>query len=276
MKIIPNVISIMRIIFSISLIFIKPQSIEFYFIYMVCGMSDVLDGFIARKTGTTSMIGAKLDSIADMVMIGVLLFLFYPIINPTFEIAVWIVIICAIRVTGMIYAFKKYRTFISIHTYGNKFTGVIIFLIPIEILYIDINILNYVVCIIATISALEELIIQLISKEIEIDRKSIIQKRKGIYMKEDIEEKIKIFCKKGSMKMDSISIKATEDGYIATDGYTSIMFDKEGKASSLPIHNLYGNKMTGPVNKILSIYTYIIVAIIILSGMIWLVNYLKK
>lgn len=276
MKIIPNVISIMRIIFSISLICIKPQSIEFYFIYMVCGMSDVLDGFIARKTGTTSMIGAKLDSIADMVMIGVLLFLFYPIINPTFEIAVWIVIICAIRVTGMIYAFKKYRTFISIHTYGNKFTGVIIFLIPIEILYIDINILNYVVCIIATISALEELIIQLISKEIEIDRKSIIKKRKGIYMKEDIEEKIKIFCKKGSMKMDSISIKATEDGYIATDGYTSIMFDKEGKASSLPIHNLYGNKMTGPVNKILSIYTYIILAIIILSGMIWLMNYLKK
>lgn len=276
MKIIPNVISSMRIIFSISLIFIKPLSIEFYCIYIICGMSDVLDGFIARKTRTTSMIGAKLDSIADMVMIGVLLFLFYPILNPTFEIAVWIIIICAIRVAGMISAFKKFKTFISIHTYGNKFTGIVIFLIPIEILYIDKNILNYAICIIATISALEELIIQLISKEIELDRKSIIKKRGGIYMNDDIEEKIKIFCKKGSMKVDSLLIKTTEDGYIATDGYTSIMFDKEGNASSLPVHNLYGNKMTGPVNKILSVYTYIIIAIIILGGIMWLVNYVKN
>lgn len=95
-------------------------------------------------------------------------------------------------------------------------------------------------------------------------------------MKEDIEEKIKIFCKKGNMKMDKISIKATKEGYVAADGYTSIMFDKEGKVSSLPMHNLYGNKMTGPVNKILSIYTYVIVAIIILGGMIWLLSYIKK
>lgn len=176
MKVIPNVISIIRIILSISLIYIKPLSIEFYSIYIICGMSDVLDGFIARRTGTTSMIGAKLDSIADMIMIGVLLFLFYSIINPPTEIVVWIILIGAIRLIGMISAFKKYRTFASIHTYGNKLTGVVIFLIPMEIVYVDKNILNYAVCIIATISALEELIIQLTSKEIEINRKSILKK----------------------------------------------------------------------------------------------------
>ena len=175
MKVIPNVISIIRIILSISLIYIKPLSIEFYSIYIICGMSDVLDGFIARRTGTTSMIGAKLDSIADMIMIGVLLFLFYSIINPPTEIVVWIILIGAIRLIGMISAFKKYRTFASIHTYGNKLTGVIIFLIPMEILYVDKNILSYAVCIIATISAIEELIIQLTSKEIEINRKSILK-----------------------------------------------------------------------------------------------------
>lgn len=95
-------------------------------------------------------------------------------------------------------------------------------------------------------------------------------------MREDIEEKIKVFCKKGNMKMDKLSIKVIEEGYVATDGYTSIMFDKEGKVSSLPMHKLYGNKMTSPVSKILSIYTYVIVAIIILSGVIWLINSFKK
>lgn len=95
-------------------------------------------------------------------------------------------------------------------------------------------------------------------------------------MREDVEEKIKAFCKECNMKTDKLFIKTTEEGYVAADGYTSIMFDKEGKVSSLPMHNLYGNKMTGPVNKILSIYTYVIVAIIILGGMIWLLSYIKK
>lgn len=95
-------------------------------------------------------------------------------------------------------------------------------------------------------------------------------------MREDIEEKIKVFCKKGNMKMDKLSIKATEEGYVATDGYTSIMFDKEGKVSSLPIHKLYGNQMTGPINKILSIYTYMIIAIIALGGIIWVISNVKK
>lgn len=95
-------------------------------------------------------------------------------------------------------------------------------------------------------------------------------------MREDVEEKIKAFCKECNMKTDKLFIKATEEGYVATDGYTSIMFDKDGKVSSLPIHKLYGNKMTGPVSKILSIYTYVIVAIIIFGGVIWLINIIKK
>ncbi|WP_160690647.1 hypothetical protein [Clostridium sp. C2-6-12] len=95
-------------------------------------------------------------------------------------------------------------------------------------------------------------------------------------MREDIEEKIKVFCKKGNMKMEKLSIKATEEGYVATDGYMSIIFDKEGKVTSLPVHKLYGNKMTGPVNKILSIYTYVIIAIFIFGGIVWLISVLKK
>lgn len=84
-------------------------------------------------------------------------------------------------------------------------------------------------------------------------------------MRENIEEKIKAFCKKSNMKMDKLSIKATKEGYIASDEYTSIMFDKEGKVSSLPIHKFYGNNMTSVVNKSLSIYLYLFAALIILG-----------
>jgi len=84
-------------------------------------------------------------------------------------------------------------------------------------------------------------------------------------MKQDIEEKIKVFCVKGNMKMDKLSINTTENGYVATDGYTSIMFDKEGKVSSLPMYKLYGNGMTSFANKGLSIYLYVIVALVIVA-----------
>ncbi|OOM73892.1 hypothetical protein CLPUN_42470 [Clostridium puniceum] len=84
-------------------------------------------------------------------------------------------------------------------------------------------------------------------------------------MKEDIEEKIKAFCKKSNMKIDKLSINTTEKGYVATDGYTSIMFDKKGKISSLPMHKLYGNNMTSFVGSGLSIYLYVIATLFIVG-----------
>ena len=90
---VPNFISFSRIIFSLLLIFVKPLGLVFNTIYIICGLSDIIDGFIARKTGTTSRLGEKLDSIADMVMIVVLLLVLYPIINPTTEIIIWIILI---------------------------------------------------------------------------------------------------------------------------------------------------------------------------------------
>lgn len=176
MKTIPNCISFSRIIFSVILIFVKPLSISFYAVYIICGVSDIMDGIIARKTGTTSMFGAKLDSVADMVMDIVLLFVFYKIVNFEFKVIIWIFLIAFIRLASMIAAVKKYKTFASIHTYGNKTTGILLFGFPILLFYIEINSLIYFICAVASISAIEELIIQLTSSELQINKKSIFIK----------------------------------------------------------------------------------------------------
>ena len=83
MKTIPNYISVGRIILSLTLILIKPLSLAFYVIYIVCGLSDIVDGFIAPNTRTTSILGAKLDSMGDMVMAFVIFFCF--INNKSFK-----------------------------------------------------------------------------------------------------------------------------------------------------------------------------------------------
>ena len=135
-----------------------------------------MDGFIARKTGTTSRLGEKIDSMADMIMIGVLLVVLYPIVNPSTKIVIWIISIGIIRLESMVVALKKYKTFAMLHSYGNKITGIVLYLLPILLLYIHTTMLMYIICGVASLSAIEELIIQLISSELQVNRHSIFSK----------------------------------------------------------------------------------------------------
>ena len=176
MKSIPNFISFMRIILSLILIFVKPLSLVFYLIYIVCGFSDIMDGYISRKKGMTSNLGAKLDSFADMVMIFVLLFVLYPIVNPEIKIIIWIILIAIIRLLSMFVALMKYKTFASIHTYGNKITGLLLFIFPISLSFLNATVLMYIICVVASITAIEELIIQLTSSELQLNKISIFTK----------------------------------------------------------------------------------------------------
>lgn len=175
MKAIPNYISFSRIILSFILIFVKPLSITFYVIYIICGFSDIVDGYIARKTGTTSKLGAKIDSVADMTMVGVLIIVIYPIINPSQKVGIWIIAIAIIRLAAMIVAMKKYKIFASIHTYGNKMTGFVLFMFPILIHYVLSIEMIYIICVMASVSAIEELVIQVTSSELNVNKKSIFE-----------------------------------------------------------------------------------------------------
>ncbi len=111
-----------------------------------------------------------------MILAGVLLLLIYPILNPTTKIIIWIILIGMIRLSSMFVAMKKYKTFASIHTYGNKIAGIILFLFPILIPYVNTTILMYITCVVASISAIEELIIQLTSNKLELNKQSIFVK----------------------------------------------------------------------------------------------------
>jgi CDP-diacylglycerol--glycerol-3-phosphate 3-phosphatidyltransferase len=176
MKAIPNLISFSRIIFSLFLLFVNPLSGVFFALYIICGLSDIIDGFIARKTGTTSRLGEKLDSLADLILAGVLLVVLYPVINPASEIVIWVILIGVIRLASMVVALKKYKTFAILHTYGNKITGIVLFIFPLFLPFIHTTLLMYIICAVASISAIEELLIQLTSSQLEINKQSLFVK----------------------------------------------------------------------------------------------------
>ena len=167
-----NCISLLRIFLAIMMLFVKPLSEAFFIIFLVCQITDVLDGYIARKTHTTSKLGDNLDSIGDFIMIIVL----YPVIKLTIRIIIWVFIIAIIKIISAIVIFIKYKTFEMLHTYGNKFIGFILFAFIISLAFVQSNMIMYIVCTIASISAIEELLINLFSSELQINRKSLFIK----------------------------------------------------------------------------------------------------
>lgn len=173
MKYFPNGLSIMRILFSFSLFLLSPSSLNFWTVYFICGITDILDGYIARRYHAMSKHGEVLDTVGDIVMIFVIGVMLLPLL--TLSIGVWsaIILIAAIRFAAMLIGFYKFRVLTTVHTYGNKLTGFLLF-IYLPLVYFDSHSIGMIVVIvIAMLSAIEELLLQLTLKEVSRNRKSL-------------------------------------------------------------------------------------------------------
>lgn len=170
-----NFITITRIILSIMLLIFKPFSLIFLIIYSICGFTDILDGYLARKLKIESSFGAKLDTISDLIFFSIMAFMLYPIIRSNLYLIIFILIILLIRIFSICTIFNKYKTFAILHTYGNKISGLLLFLFT---YIINLNIINeiiYTVCTVVLIFTIEELIINLKSKKLNLNQKSILE-----------------------------------------------------------------------------------------------------
>ena len=175
-KNVPNFISIIRMLASVSVLFVTPFSSLFLFLYLICGISDVIDGYIARKNDASSNLGQVLDSVSDLIFISIVLYIVLPIVDFPLWIICWIVAIAVVRVISIMIGFAKYRQLAFLHTYANKATGIILFCFPILYLIYGKEIAAIIVCCVASISAMEELLIDLTSKALYRDRGSIFSK----------------------------------------------------------------------------------------------------
>jgi len=106
-------------------------------------------------------------------MFAVILYIFIPVITLSNRIIIWLFTILLIRIISIIIVYFKYKVFAMLHTYSNKITGLLLFFVPIAIgSPLEIPII-YFVCFIASVSAIEELLINILSKSMELDIKSI-------------------------------------------------------------------------------------------------------
>ncbi len=151
-----NIITFFRIAISIVLLFCQVFSLDFYVFYIAAGLSDMLDGFVARKTNTVSRFGSRLDTIADYVFVIVCLIKLLPVIHVPIWLNVWIGIIALIKVINIISGFAVLKTFIAVHSVMNKATGALLFLLPLTIPAVPLKCSAIIVCAAATFAAIQE------------------------------------------------------------------------------------------------------------------------
>lgn len=151
-----NIITSCRVLCSILMLFFQMTSIPFYVLYLFCGLSDVLDGIIARKTHAVSVFGAKLDTFADFIFVAILLIKIWLEMDVPIWLWIWIVTIGGIKTVNVIGGFVLAKRFIVEHTILNKITGVLLFLLPLTLFWVELKHGAMVVCVVATISAIQE------------------------------------------------------------------------------------------------------------------------
>ena len=116
----------------------------------------MIDGAIARKTNAVSSFGSKLDTAADFIFMAVCAVKVLPIIYLPVLLWIWIAVIAIIKFANIVFGFIRRKKLVDYHTDLNKMTGLLLFLLPFTLQYIEPTYSFAIVCAVATIAAIEE------------------------------------------------------------------------------------------------------------------------
>ena len=168
----PDLLTLCRIILSFYLLFLPYQSFCFVLLYLICGLTDIMDGYLARKLKAETRLGAQLDSLADLCMCVMIAL---TIIRQTHAFLLIIIVFCAVfmlRAGDALFSKFKFGNILSVHTIANKTAGVLLFFCPLTYAFSG-NILLFLTGITAILASVEEFLILFKSNVLDINQKSI-------------------------------------------------------------------------------------------------------
>ncbi|MBQ8178953.1 MAG: CDP-alcohol phosphatidyltransferase family protein [Candidatus Methanomethylophilaceae archaeon] len=176
-----NYITIARMLLTPTMLLVEPLSPTFMAIYVLCGLGDIVDGAVARRTGTTSRLGSVLDSLADFVFCVVIMFILLRIlwgsIPPWLGFYALSTVVIRFVTSGII--LLRFGVVGGLHTYLNKVTGLVVFLTPLILTAPDQVLMVFIASTIALVSAAEGFAISVIAREYDPDLPSIVHLLSG-------------------------------------------------------------------------------------------------
>ena len=128
MKYIPNILSSLRLLGAVCLLLSDPAGAAFWAIYGLCGVSDMADGYLARRLHAESKTGAVLDSVADICFVMCCAIKLIPVLQIPTRLWIWAGVIVLIKLINQLSALLVCKRFCFPHTKANKLTGLLLFI----------------------------------------------------------------------------------------------------------------------------------------------------
>ena len=151
-----NAITGLRILVSVVLLVCPVFSPIFYTLYLIAGLSDIVDGIIARSTNSVSEFGSGFDSIADLVFVAVCLIKILPVMDIPIWLYVWTAVIALIKIINIIFGYALQKRYVAVHTTMNKVTGILLFMLPLTLTIVPLKYSGIPICFAATFAAVQE------------------------------------------------------------------------------------------------------------------------
>ncbi len=117
----------LRIAAAIGLLLCNATEWQFWALYALCGVSDMIDGWLARKLYAESKAGSVLDSVADLTFVVSCAICLLPLLPIPSWLLIWAGIIVILKVINQISAWTSIKRFCFPHTIANKLTGLLLF-----------------------------------------------------------------------------------------------------------------------------------------------------
>ena len=173
-----NGITLYRMIAAplLLLLIIRHQPEIFKWLLAISFLTDAIDGFLARRYKVISILGAKLDSIADdltiaVAIIGMIVF------KPEFlrQEVTLVILLLALFVLQTSFAVVRYGKMSSFHTYAAKTAAILqgIFLQLLFFLDGPAYLLFYITAAVTAIELVEEIILVLMLSQWKTDVKGL-------------------------------------------------------------------------------------------------------
>ncbi len=154
MKCLPNILSSLRMVGAVALLPCNVSSSTFWVLYIVCGISDIADGWLARKLKCVTKTGALLDSLADICFVVCCAWQILPMLELPQWLWLWAGVIVAVKVVNQLSALVMYGRCRFPHTLANKWAGFLLF-IAVPLTFVSIIPIS-VVAAVATFAAIHE------------------------------------------------------------------------------------------------------------------------
>ncbi|MDO4948858.1 MAG: CDP-alcohol phosphatidyltransferase family protein [Bacteroidales bacterium] len=153
-SVLPNIISASRGMAAVTMLFFPISSMGFWIPYCWCGISDMIDGPLARKLNAADELGSRIDGLADLVFLCCASVRILPSIVLPLWIWLWVAAIGIVKVACICLLSSRLHGFSFSHSKMNKLTGLLLFCLPFVWIWIDPVVPTIVVCAVASFSVI--------------------------------------------------------------------------------------------------------------------------